>query len=197
MEKINKKVSCFILLLVVFLLANITKVYASDFSMQLTGDKNTIKPGETITVQVSLKDIEKMSTGVSVFLATIDYDKNVFEQLKEDDIKTLNNWSGMMYNEENGKIIVENHNFNEEEKAMFEVVLKAKTEIKEDKGSFSIKEAESSMGITAMKADEASLVLKVQKDNTMLVIIISSILILAILAGIIIYFILKKKKGEN
>ena len=197
MGKINKKVSCFILLLVLILAVGITSVYAADFGIQLTGSKDTIKPGETITLQVSLKDIEKMSTGVNVFLATIDYDKNVFEQLKEDDIKTLNNWSGMMYNEDNGKIIVENYNFDEEEKAMFEVLLKAKTETKEKQGSISIKGAESSMGITAMKADEASLVVKVQNNNTMLIIIIGSILILAIGVGMVIYFILKKKKGEN
>lgn len=197
MGKINKKVSCFILLLLLILAVGITSVYAADFGIQLTGSKDTIKPGETITLQVSLKDIEKMSTGVNVFLATIDYDKNVFEQLKEDDIKTLNNWSGMMYNEDNGKIIVENYNFDEEEKAMFEVLLKAKTETKEKQGSISIKGAESSMGITAMKADEASLVVKVQNNNTMLIIIIGSILILAIVVGMVIYFILKKKKGEN
>ena len=197
MAKINKKVSCFILLLVLSLAVGITSVYAADLGIQLTGSKDTIKPGETITLQVSLKDIEKMSTGVNVFLATIDYDKNVFEQLKEDDIKTLNNWSGMMYNEDNGKIIVENYNFDEEEKAMFEVLLKAKTETKEKQGSISIKGAESSMGITAMKADEASLVVKVQNNNTMLIIIIGSILILAIGVGMVIYFILKKKKGEN
>lgn len=197
MGKINKKVSCFILLLLLILAVGITSVYAADFGIQLTGSKDTIKPGETITLQVSLKDIEKMSTGVNVFLATIDYDKNVFEQLKEDDIKTLNNWSGMMYNEDNGKIIVENYNFDEEEKAMFEVLLKAKTETKEKQGSISIKGAESSMGITAMKADEASLVVKVQNNNTMLIIIIGSILILAIVEGMVIYFILKKKKGEN
>ena len=197
MGKINKKVSCFILLLVLILAVGITSVYAADFGIQLTGSKDTIKPGETITLQVSLKDIEKMSTGVNVFLATIDYDKNVFEQLKEDDIKTLNNWSGMMYNKDNGKIIVENYNFDEEEKAMFEVLLKAKTETKEKQGSISIKGAESSMGITAMKADEASLVVKVQNNNTMLIIIIGSILILAIVVGMVIYFILKKKKGEN
>ena len=197
MGKINKKVSCFILLLLLILAVGITSVYAADFGIQLTGSRDTIKPGETITLQVSLKDIEKMSTGVNVFLATIDYDKNVFEQLKEDDIKTLNNWSGMMYNEDNGKIIVENYNFDEEEKAMFEVLLKAKTETKEKQGSISIKGAESSMGITAMKADEASLVVKVQNNNTMLIIIIGSILILAIVVGMVIYFILKKKKGEN
>lgn len=197
MGKINKKVSCFILLLLLILAVGITSVYAADFGIQLTGSKDTIKPGETITLQVSLKDIEKMSTGVNVFLATIDYDKNVFEQLKEDDIKTLNNWSGMMYNEDNGKIIVENYNFDEEEKAMFEVLLKAKTETKEKQGSISIKGAESSMGITAMKADEASLVVKVQNNNTILIIIISSILVLAIVVGMVIYFILKKKKGEN
>ncbi len=196
MGKINKKVSCFILLLLLILAVGITSVYAADFGIQLTGSRDKIKPGETITLQVSLKDIEKMSTGVNVFLATIDYDKNVFEQLKEDDIKTLNNWSGMMYNEDNGKIIVENYNFDEEEKAMFEVLLKAKTETKEKQGSISIKGAESSMGITAMKADEASLVVKVQ-NNTMLIIIIGSILILAIVVGMVIYFILKKKKGEN
>ena len=197
MGKINKKVSCFILLLLLILAVGITSVYAADFGIQLTGSRDTIKPGETITLQVSLKDIEKMSTGVNVFLATIDYDKNVFEQLKEDDIKTLNNWSGMMYNEDNGKIIVENYNFDEEEKAMFEVLLKAKTETKEKQGSISIKGAESSMGITAMKADESSLVVKVQNNNTMLIIIIGSILILAIVVGMVIYFILKKKKGEN
>ena len=100
-------------------------------------------------------------------------------------------------NEDNGKIIVENYNFDEEEKAMFEVLLKAKTETKEKQGSISIKGAESSMGITAMKADEASLVVKVQNNNTMLIIIIGSILILAIVVGMVIYFILKKKKGEN
>lgn len=197
MGKINKKVSCFILLLLLILAVGITSVYAADFGIQLTGSRDTIKPGETITLQVSLKDIEKMSTGVNVFLATIDYDKNVFEQVKEDDIKTLNKWSGMMYNEDNGKIIVENYNFDEEEKAIFEVLLKAKTETKEKQGSISIKGAESSMGITAMKADEASIVVKVQNNNTMLIIIISSILILAIVVGIVIYFILKKKKGEN
>lgn len=138
-----------------------------------------------------------MSTGLNIVLANIDYDKNVFETVKEEDIKALSDWSGMMYNEDNGKVIIENYNFNEGQKAMLEITLKAKTELSQKETSVSIKGVESSMGLDSMSADDTSLTLKIQQDNIMIIIIIASILILALVIGIVIYFILNKKKGEQ
>ena len=189
-----KKIACFILMIIMVLIASINSVQASDFSMKLIGDKNKIKAGEQLTVKVSLDNVGSITNGINVFLATIDYDKNVFEPLKEEDITTLNSWSGMMYNEDNGKIIVENHSFTEEEKDIIELKLTAKTEISEKEANISIKGAESSMGVTAMKADDASLTIKIQKDNIMIIVIV--VVAVAIVAGIIIYFI-KKKKGAK
>lgn len=73
---------------------------ASSFQIELAADKTSIKEGETITISLSLTDLNVTTgeQGIGAYLAKIEYDTKVFEKAT---FSGTTNWEGSM---ENGHI---------------------------------------------------------------------------------------------
>lgn len=107
----------------------------SSFKSEVSASKKTIKPGDTVDVTVSVKDIKMGNNGINTLEGTIVYDKDLFEQVKSSDIKSANNWS-TTFNDEgtalDGKFLAAtlSHGIKEDTQ-MFTVTFKTKKDIDE------------------------------------------------------------------
>lgn len=98
----------------------------TDFKVALTADSTRVEQGGTVVITVSLKDFTANETGINSFIATLDYDKTVFETVKQADFAAQNGWSAIVYNENEGKLTTENSSFMTENHEAFKVTLKVK-----------------------------------------------------------------------
>ena len=197
----KKFASMCIALIIVFIMS---VVYATTtFTAKLESNKSVIKAGEEVEVVLKLEGFTENEKGINVLLATIEYDKNIFEKLEENDIELLQFWNSPMYNSENGKIILEANEFIATSHNVLKMKLKVKENIAENTTTeVKVKEISASDSQTDIYVEDAVAVLQVEKingdnanknslDNKMLIAVLS-MLGIVIIGSICIVFVKKK-----
>ena len=117
-----------ILLIFVVVLLMGKEVMAYSFNMIATPSVTSIKEGETVTITLGIKDIDAGELGINTVETEIEYDSSIFEEVKQEDIKSKNNWS-LTYN--GGKIlgIILSSGVKEDQNNIGEINIKLKTGI--------------------------------------------------------------------
>lgn len=122
-----------ILAIVCMLGTTVNAESTSSFKAAVTPTEKTLKPGEEITITLAVSDIDMGEDGINTLEGTIEYDKEIFEEVKSSNIQSKNNWS-TTYNDENstlnGKFLAVNLSAGiKEDTEIFSITLKAKSEI--------------------------------------------------------------------
>ena len=94
--------SVVIIMIVLFSFAG--QVNASSFNVEINSDKTTIEPGEEIIVTFGVTDVDMGENGINVLEGTLEYDKTIFEEVKEENIRSNGKWQ-TSYNESTGKFL--------------------------------------------------------------------------------------------
>lgn len=111
-------------------------VSASSFDISISPDKVTSKKGETVAVDLSLKDIEMGSNGINVIEGFIDYDKNTIDDISIKDCDWNFTYNSDEKSDLYGKFILVNQtkNVKDDEKVLtLNIKLKDKTKLKSTK----------------------------------------------------------------
>lgn len=147
------------------------KAEGASFKSEVSASKKTIKPGDTVDVTVSVKDIDMGENGINTLEGTISYDKDIFEQVKSSDIKSANNWS-TTYNDEgealDGKFFCAtlSHGIKEETQ-MFTVTFKTKKDIDETVTTkIEFKDITSNDGTNLINSGTKSVDVKIEVEKT-------------------------------
>ena len=135
----KKKIS--IILTIFFLFAFSINVYAKGKS-DIEIDKAEIKRGEEVTITIKLGEEKE----IYAYTAKLSYDKEVFEQIKEEDFEEQENWSDITYNANNNKFGLINKSGEAEDENMLKIKLKAKNDAKAGKTEIEINNIEASDG---------------------------------------------------
>lgn len=84
----------FSLVLMIILIITSLAVYAAGtVTMKLVADKSTLVAGEEITLTFSIASITGIEGGIKAIQGTVDYDKNVFEEITTSSKVDMNGWS--------------------------------------------------------------------------------------------------------
>lgn len=124
----KKKIFIGMNLILMFIITN--KVYATNVEMKFPEELNM---GDTVSVKIEVNEINQVE-GINVIQGKLEYDKDIFEKVENEDFKLSNNWS-IAYNDENteseGKFILLNLAEGiKEDQEIGEVELKVKDNIK-------------------------------------------------------------------
>lgn len=134
-DKIKRLIIIEIMILIIsIMLATVCTANSSSFKATTTANKTELKPGEEITITLSISDINMGEKGINTIEGKIEYNKDIFEEIKNNSVQSLNNWT-TTYNDEssnlNGKFLSANLGSGiKENTQVFKVTLKAKEGIK-------------------------------------------------------------------
>lgn len=134
----------------------------TDFKVALTADSTRVEQGGTVVITVSLKDFTANETGINSLIATLDYDKTVFETVKQADFAAQNGWSAIVYNENEGKLTTDNASFMTENHEAFKVTLKVKANATIGNTTVTLKEINGSDADTDVYPAEQKITLTVR-----------------------------------
>ena len=198
-----KKIISLCIILVILVMTSF--VYATTtFVAKLECNKTTVKAGEELEIVLKLEDFTENENGINVILGTIEYDKNIFEKLDEDDIELLQYWVSPVYNAENGKIILEANEFVDTSHNVLKIKFNVKETMNDNmKTEIKVKDICASDGQTDIYVEDAVAVVHVQnhdsvynlEDDTLnnkTLIAIFAILVIIIIGSICIVFVKKK-----
>lgn len=126
-----KKMTKIILIVIIIIISMIELVNKTEAIEETDGSiklecEEKIEAGKTITINVSLCDINK---NVDTVIATIEYDKDIFEEPVEDDFNPVNNWSYPIYNDENGMFLIEKTGGTTTNETIMSIALKVKENV--------------------------------------------------------------------
>lgn len=85
-----------------------------------------LEAGNTVTINVKLSNLKK---SVDSVIALIEYDKNIFEDIVEDNIEPANKWSYPIFNEEDAILFIEKTGGTTQDETMMSITLKVKENI--------------------------------------------------------------------
>ena len=101
----KKKLLIGIALILIYFLTG--RVYATNIEMNIQEEVNM---GDIIHVNLEIKNISQ-EEAINVIQGKFEYDKDIFEKVKKEDFKLLDNWS-IVYNDQNtdseGKFVLLN-----------------------------------------------------------------------------------------
>lgn len=137
MKNIIYKIVIITIILIMTLGITVKADTTDSFNANLTVTNTTIKSGEYITLTLEVSDINMGENGINALEGTIKYDTTIFEEIKNADIQSYNNWT-TTYNDQNsnlnGKFLTINLSAGiKEDCKILSVKLKAKQAIKETK----------------------------------------------------------------
>lgn len=188
-----KKQLLIILLIILFTIICPYLVYAREIELNTNNSK--VKSGDEVIISIKIKDVS-IEEGINSLQGQLVYDKNDWEPVKTEDIKSKNNWS-ITYNDEEteaeGKFILINFGLGEtEEQELVEIRLKSKAKIIGNNSKIKLTDLYTTDGENMIKIEDQSTKVNIQGNITALLII--TLASLTILGAIVIFIIKIKRK---
>ncbi len=161
-----KKVIMGILLFLIINIISITSVLAEvKIDAQLTSTTLEIKAGEVAEITFTFNNFEGIKKGINAYKGTLEYDKNIFEEIIQSDFICQNNWEGLKYNPQNGQFIAFRKVGTKLEENVITFRLKAKTDIEATKTMVTIKDITTSEGKKDILVNDVNIMLNIVKDQ--------------------------------
>lgn len=167
--KNNLKIKALIVMLLLITFISLTGIVnAASVNMSLNSSSK-LKAGDVVTVTLKISSIDA-GDGIDAIVATLDYDKNVFEEVTEDSFEGINKWNVNVYSTDTQMFTVTKSSKVNSVSDILKISLKVKDTISVDSTEIKLKDitasggAVDSGGTGDIEIKEASV--KIAKDTS-------------------------------
>lgn len=189
------------ILTTILLILGMTTIYATNsYNINIVPSKQQLLPGEEITVTFRLEDI-KAEPGIGAVYGKLEYDKEIFEQVVQEDFIQVEGWELPIYNSENERegtlfLLTETGNTIKENSDIFSIKMKVLDNVKSKDTQIKLTEISSSTGEEDIDIQDVTVDLVIEgnvtKTNALGVYI--TIGIVAVAVAVLIFVLAFKKK---
>lgn len=102
--------------------------------------------GDKVIVTLKLDDYKEVDKGINAYKATLEYDKNIFEDVVQSDFECLNDWESLKYNPKNGEFVAIKKVGSKDAEDVLKITLKVKNSVEASKSKVTIKDIVASEG---------------------------------------------------
>lgn len=167
--KTNKIIGV-IIISVIFLAYLVIPVNAADYPFTFTVDPESLsaKPGDTITVDLGMADIDQSGDGINAIQGDISYDENIFESV--DIVSAGSNWSASLNKSDNsnlkGRFVINNMNNQKSTQVVGQLKAKIKSGVTASTATIELKDVFSSYGNTDTSKSNKTITVKIITSST-------------------------------
>lgn len=167
--KTNKIIGV-IIISVIFLAYLVIPVNAADYPFTFTVDPESLsaKPGDTITVDLGMADIDQSGDGINAIQGDISYDENIFENV--DIVSAGSNWSASLNKSDNsnlkGRFVINNMNNQKSTQVVGQLKAKIKSGVTASTATIELKDVFSSYGNTDTSKSNKTITVKIITSST-------------------------------
>ena len=162
-----KKIIIGITIIIVALLLTYNLVSADTVKLEAKVSSTTteIKDEQELTITFRLDKYNEIDKGINAYKATLEYDKNIFEEVTEKNFTSQNDWEQLKYNKETGEFVAIKKAGSITPEDIVKINLKAKNELKAGKTEIKIKDVVSSEGKADIQINEAKVEVDVMEEQ--------------------------------
>lgn len=143
--KTNLKSKILLIVLVLFTIMSLTNfVSAFSVNMALTSTSK-LKAGDVVTVTLKISNIDA-GEGIDAIVGALEYDKNVFEEVTEENFENKNRWNVNIYSTQSQKFTALKSSKVNAAGEVLSITLKAKDTVNVDSTTITIKDITASGG---------------------------------------------------
>ena len=111
------------------LLVGMKVVTADDRGLEIALSDAFVRDGDEIGLTAALTGYGDLDKGVNAVMGTLEYDRDVFRKIGEQDFETLNSWEKLFYNPESGRFVLIKKAGSRADEAIFRVKMQADEQI--------------------------------------------------------------------
>ncbi len=134
---------------------------ASEVRSVLENQSSELVGGEEVVVALKIDNYEILANGINVYKATLEYDKDIFEEVSESNFQTQENWGKLKFNKDTGEFIIIKKASDTETGEIAKITLKVKENVQAGKANISIKDINTSGGKEDIKVEESEVIVDI------------------------------------
>ncbi len=161
-----KKLSHYFIVFVMLFFMSINTVFAeTSIGASLNLNTKELKSGQELTVTLKLENYVEIEKGVNAYKATLDYDKNIFEEVNIKNFTNLNKWEQLEYNRKTGEFVAIKKAGSKNPENVVKITLKVKNTTYYGKTNIKIKDITTSEGKKDLKIDDKTISVDIIKEQ--------------------------------
>ncbi len=133
-----KKVASIIIIVMILILTGTISQASTKVELALSSTLQKLYAGDVVVFTLKLDNIQEVKKGINVIKAKIEYNKDIFEEVKEVNFKTMNGWEGLQYNQNTNEVAMYKKAGTTSKEDIVQISLKVKKEIKAAKTEFKV-----------------------------------------------------------
>ena len=164
---LNKIIIISITIIIAVLLLTYNLVLADTIKLEANVSSTTteIKAEQELTITFRLDKYNEIDKGINAYKATLEYDKNIFEEVTEKDFTSQNDWEQLKYNKETGEFVAIKKVGSITPEDIVKINLKAKSELKAGRTEIKITDVVSSEGKVDIQINQAKVEVNILEDQ--------------------------------
>lgn len=161
MKKIVISIIGFIIIILIA-----SSILASDnLTANISSTSTQVKEEQEVIISLKFESYQEIKKGLNAYKATIEYDKNIFEEIQSQDFICQNNWEQLKYNEETGEFIAIKKAGSKEPEEVVKITLKAKKGVKAGTTDIKIKNIVTSQGEKDITLNETKVTINIIEEQ--------------------------------
>lgn len=177
-----KKISKTVILMIITIFLMTINVFGAEFGIGVKMDKQE----NEYTIQISLEELIGTGIGINAFVCDVEYDREVFEIVKQKDITVQNGWGDLTFNEKNGSMVTLRNDFTKQTgEEILEIKLTQKANAKSGNTEIKITNIQASDSQNDLEADDKVIKFEVDGQSslfkTILIVVLATIAVLLVI----------------
>lgn len=124
-----------------------------------------VEGGQEVIITLGFDSLQEINKGINAYQATLEYDKEVFEQVKQEDIVSLNNWERLKYNKDTEEIVAIKKVGIKEAEDIVQIKLRVKENVKPQETEVGMKDIVTSEGKYDLHTNDAITKINIIKEQ--------------------------------
>ncbi len=129
-------------------------------------NQKEVKVGEQVEVTLRFSEYKEVKKGINAYKATLIYDKEIFEEVLQDDFVCLNHFENLKYNQETGEFIAIKREGSKKDEDVVKIRLKVKKEAPAIKTEIQVKSIVASEGRGDLEVKGQKATVSIIKNQT-------------------------------
>ena len=160
----KKKIIGIITILILSLVLAQPVLADSAVNARLVADHLDLKSSETVEVILSF-DFKEIKKGINAYKATLEYDKNIFEEILQSNFECQNNWESLKFNPKTGEIVAIRKAGTKTGEDVVKITFKTKNNVKATKTSIKVKNMTTSEGRKDIFLNDTNIALNIIEEQ--------------------------------
>lgn len=153
-----------ILIALILLASNL--LAAANLKAQAKASVSDLKGGEEVTITLRFDEYQQIQEGLNAYQATLEYNKEIFEEVRQEDFQCLNDWEKLQYNQATGEFVAIKKVGSTEPEDIVSVTLRTKPEVKATTTEIKIKDIVTSEGERDIAIAETKATINIIEEQT-------------------------------